>query len=141
MSGLIVRFTVPGPPMGKQRPRVYRVGDKSRAVTPQKTVSYENLVKWYYSSEAGEKRLEGEIEACIKAMYPIPKSMSKKNRQLIEEDKLHPTKKPDADNIGKIILDSINGLAYHDDSQVVRLVIEKYYSEFPRVEVALREII
>ena len=32
--------------------------------------------------------------------------------------RLFPTKKPDADNIIKVILDALNGLAYRDDSQI-----------------------
>lgn len=88
------------------------------------------------------EQLTGEIEAEIKAYYAIPKSMTKKNRQLIEEGKLHPTKKPDLDNVAKIILDALNGIAYKDDSQVVRLHIEKEYADDdkPRVEVILREL-
>jgi Holliday junction resolvase RusA-like endonuclease len=39
------------------------------------------------------------------------------------------TIKPDSDNLGKAILDSLNGIAYHDDSQVYSLQIEKWYIE------------
>lgn len=135
-----IRFTVPGEPVAKQRPRVYRTSSgKSVAVTPTKTVNYENLVKWVLVNSGNTKMLEGEIEASIKAMFGIPKSMSKKDRQLVNEGKLRPTKKPDVDNVAKIILDSINGLAYKDDSQVTKLTIEKEYSENPRVEVTLWE--
>ena len=42
------------------------------------------------------------------------------------------TKKPDADNIIKCILDALNGLAYHDDSQVVGVICQKFYAEVPR---------
>lgn len=139
---MTIRFTVPGEPTGKGRPRVYKVNGISRAITPQKTLSYENLVKWIVSESMQVEQLTGEIEAEIKAYYAIPKNMTKKNRQLIEEGKLHPTKKPDLDNVAKIILDALNGIAYKDDSQVVILHIEKEYAddEKPRVEVALREL-
>ncbi|WXL80106.1 RusA family crossover junction endodeoxyribonuclease [Clostridium perfringens] len=40
-----------------------------------------------------------------------------------------PRKKPDADNIGKIILDSLNGIAYKDDSQIIELSVIKSYTE------------
>ena len=86
------------------------------------------------------KKLQGEIEAKIVAMYSIPKSMTKKNRQLIDEGKLHPTKKPDLDNVAKIVLDSLNKIAFDDDSQVTRLIVEKHFSDQPRVEVTLREL-
>ncbi|XZN30187.1 RusA family crossover junction endodeoxyribonuclease [Clostridium perfringens] len=49
-----------------------------------------------------------------------------------------PTKKPDVDNIAKIILDSLNGVAYKDDSQIVDLrIIKSYTEETERVEFEL----
>ena len=50
---------------------------------------------------------------------------------------LHPTKKPDADNIGKIVADALNGVAYQDDAQIILLQIRKTYSEEPRVVVTV----
>lgn len=137
---MIVRFTVPGEPKGKARPRVVHNNGFARAYTTKDTMNYETYVKWIYTETQEPTKLHGEIEATIKAYYPIPKSMTKKNRQLIEENKLHPTKKPDSDNVAKIILDSLNKIAFDDDSQVVKLVVEKYYSEEPRVMVTLREL-
>ncbi len=138
---MAVRFIVPGEPKGKARPRVFTNKEgKSQAVTPQNTLSYENLVRWVFTNTMEARKLQGEIEAKIVAMYPIPKNMTKKNRQLIDEGKLHPTKKPDLDNVAKIILDSLNKIAFDDDSQVIRLVVEKHFSDEPRVEVTLREL-
>lgn len=138
---MAVRFIVPGEPKGKARPRVFTNKEgKSQAVTPQNTLSYENLVRWVFTNTMEARKLQGEIEAKIVAMYPIPKNMTKKNRQLIDEGKLHPTKKPDLDNVAKIILDSLNKIAFDDDSQVVRLIVEKHFSDEPRVEVTLREL-
>lgn len=137
---MTTRFIVPGEPKGKSRPRVYNRNGKSIATTPQDTLNYENLVKWCYSSQGNGNKIQGEIEAHIKAYYSIPKSMTRKNKQLIEEDKLHPTKKPDLDNVAKIILDSLNKIAFDDDSQVVKLIVEKYYSDNPRVEVTISEL-
>lgn len=138
---MAIRFTIPGEPKGKARPRVFtNKAGKSQAVTPQDTLNYENLVRWTFTSMEGTRKLEGEIEAKIVAMYSMPKSMTKKNRQLVDEGKLHPTKKPDLDNVAKIILDALNKLAFDDDSQVVKLVVEKHFSDNPRVEVRLEEL-
>lgn len=138
---MAIRFTVPGEPKGKARPRIFtNKAGESQAVTPQDTLSYENLVRWIFNNTMESKKLNGEIEAKIVAMYSIPKSMTKKNRQLIDEGKLHPTKKPDLDNVAKIILDSLNKIAFDDDSQVTRLIVEKHFSDEPRVEVTLREL-
>ena len=50
------------------------------------------------------------------------------------------TKKPDSDNIVKIVLDGLNKVAYHDDSQVCKLSFEKKYSKIPRVEVKIKKL-
>ena len=50
---------------------------------------------------------------------------------------IRPAKKPDIDNVIKSILDALNGVAYHDDTQVVAVFAEKYYSDTPRVEVEI----
>ena len=56
------------------------------------------------------------------------------------EHKIRPTKKPDWDNIGKIICDSLNQIAYRDDAQIVDSQVRKFYSENPRVEVIIKEV-
>ena len=53
---------------------------------------------------------------------------------------ISPIKKPDMDNIAKIILDSLNGLAYLDDKQVTKLVIWKKYGDIPKVEVNINKL-
>lgn len=130
-----VSFTVPGRPMGKQRPRVMKSGI---TFTPKETVSYENLVKMVYM-QSGSKMFEGPINMKIVAYYEIPKSTSKKKAELMRAENERPTKKPDVDNIVKIICDALNKVAYHDDSQIVGCEIQKYYSDNPRVEVEIWE--
>ena len=53
---------------------------------------------------------------------------------------IKPTKKPDADNIVKIICDALNGVAYKDDTQVVELDFKKVYGEFEKVIVEIVEL-
>lgn len=134
----MISFIIPGEPKGKGRPRMST--KTGRAFTPKDTLLYENLVKSRYWSCIGEKKLEGEIRAFITCYYKIPKSTSKTKRELMLHDKLRPTKKPDLDNIAKVVLDSLNGIAFNDDAQVVELIIKKYYGEQPLVKVELEEI-
>ena len=137
-----IRFTIPGKPFGKQRPRVVNRGKFSTAYTPKKTVQYENLVKLYYEQAAhGEMFPEDAmLDVRIFAFYEIPKSTNKKRRADMLANKIRPTKKPDFDNIGKIICDSLNLVAYHDDSSVVDAQVRKFYSEQPRVVVSIKTI-
>jgi Holliday junction resolvase RusA-like endonuclease len=132
-----IKIVIPGEPKAKARPRVTR---KGIAYTPKKTLEYENWVKECFVLCRHKKMLKGQIEAEIKAYFKIPKSASKKKKTEMIKGKMRPTKKPDTDNVAKIILDSLNDLAYSDDKQVIKLIVEKFYSEEPRVEVVLREI-
>lgn len=127
-------ITIPGKPMGKGRPRF----GQGFTYTPKKTVEYENLVRFAWMQN-GCKKLNGNIAMDIQALFLIPKSVSKKKRE--QMDGAWCPHKPDADNIGKIICDALNGgIAYDDDAQVVCLTVTKRYTATePRVIVTLRE--
>ena len=135
-------FEIPGQPLGKQRPRVVHNGAFSKAYTPKETVAYENLVKMYFTNAAGGRKFSDDdmLGVYIVAYYRIPKSVSKKKREQMLTYQIRPTIKPDFDNIGKIICDSLNLVAYHDDSSIVQAFVSKYYSERPRVIVAIKSL-
>lgn len=137
-----VRFTIPGVPFGKQRPKFSRVGGYVKTYTPEKTINYENMVKIYYQQAAKGYMFPNEamLDVRILAYYEIPKSVSKKKHQAMLENKVRPAKKPDWDNIGKVVCDSLNNIAYKDDSAVVDAQVRKFYSDKPRVEVIIRQI-
>lgn len=130
-------FTIPGPPVGKGRPRFFKRGNHVGTFTPEKTASYENLVKMAAREVFRGPLIEGPLQMRIRAFFPIPKSMPKAKRQMAEDEALHVTKKPDGDNIGKIVCDALNGIIYHDDAQVSDLMVSKRYSSEPRVEVSI----
>lgn len=136
-----VKFTILGEPMGKERPRFRRVGNYVQTYTPAKTKNYETKVRdSYYSSNMETHHLTGAIEAEIYGVFPIPVSVSKKLRAKMENGEEPYTKKVDADNLAKIILDALNGVAYDDDKQISKLTVTKVYGKDPRVEVTLKEL-
>lgn len=131
----MIAFTVPGEPKGKGRPRLGRSG---HAYTPHDTAVYENLVKvCFKESHPMHVPLEDGVAVDITAYYGIPKSTSKKRRFGMLMRLIRPLRKPDLDNVAKIICDSLNGIAYHDDSQVYDLHVRKYYDDQPRVDVRI----
>ena len=137
-----LNFTIPGEPAGKARPKFSTFNGHVRAITPKQTVSYENYVKLAYGQVyPGRVPFEKDVPllVTIKAYFKMPASVSKKKRQAMLEDRIRPTKKPDADNLAKAVLDALNGIAYYDDSQVVTLTVDKLYSDTPRVEVEITE--
>lgn len=136
-----IRFTIPGNPRGKQRPRLCKFNGKNYVYTPKETVNYEDLVKSSYLAEYNlcfEKDVP--LEVLILAAFSIPKKIKRGLKSLMAAGVLLPTKRPDCDNIIKIILDGLNGVAYHDDSQICRVSLKKIYSENPGVAVLIRNI-
>ena len=131
-----MKFEVLGKPQGKARPRIGKFG----AYTPQKTVLYEKTVKDTFKKQFPNfEPFTGEIKVKIEAKFEVPKSYSKKKREQLLQGAGY-THKPDVDNISKIILDSLNGLAYVDDAQVTCLLVFKEYGYENKVIVELEEI-
>lgn len=121
-------FIVDGKPQGKQRPRFSRIS--KTVYTPTKTAKYEKQIAKAYT-ESGGKCIPADcyVSVSVSAFFPIPKSYSKKKREDCLERRLRPDKKPDMDNILKVVLDALNRVAYVDDKQVVELIGRKYYTE------------
>lgn len=136
-------FEIPGAPKGKGRPRFTKVGSYVKTYTPSETASYENLVKLEYQAQCKQFKFDdtSKLDMRIFAYYSIPKSASKKKRAQMIENVIRPTKKPDMDNIVKIIADSLNGIAYKDDSQIVDCMVRKFYSDNPKVTVVIQEVL
>mgnify|MGYP001248527504 CR=1 FL=1 len=127
---MMVWLTIPGEPQGKGRHRAVRRGDHIATYTPRKTKDYEDEVRFCYRQAYGDRMafaVDEPISATIVAAFGIPKSSSKKRKVEMMAGRGLPTKKPDTDNIAKIVLDALNGLAYPDDKQVVELHVIKEY--------------
>lgn len=134
-------FRVNGIPQGKARPRFTKGG---RAYTPAKTRRYEEAVR-----EAAQLAAQAQgfikhdkgtpLRASVTAWFPVPASWPKKKRAAALSGALYPAVKPDADNIAKAVLDALNGIAFHDDKQVVSCTVSKRYTfrddDTPRVVV------
>ncbi len=136
-----VKFTILGEPKGKGRPRFAKIGEYVRTYTPEKTASYENLIKLEYRRQCGEAFFpQGTpVDVRLTAYYGIPKSVSKKKRGLMLQGVIRPVKKVDVDNLVKCFMDAGNGTIFYDDVQVVDLQVRKFYSEEPRVVVTIQE--
>ena len=133
------QFEIKEKAIGKQRPRYS--SKTGRMYTPTKTSTFEEKVKWAFKSKYNIETEPSErpFKAKITAVFEPAKSLSKKKKEELLF-KINYTKKPDADNIAKIILDSLNGLVYKDDSQVTALLVLKDYGIENKVLVELEEI-
>ena len=133
---MFYEFEVPGKITGKGRPRVNT--QTAIAYTPSKTKDYEELIKQYFIIKyRGIEPLEGRICVSVKAFVSVPKNASKKEKVEMLAGNISPTKKPDIDNIAKIVLDALNKLAFKDDNQVTKLNVEKVYSEDEKIYIKI----
>ena len=118
-----ITFVIPGPPKGKARARTFynsKLG-RMQSITPDGTVLYENLIKTNYTEVAEDEDFKGYFDKepltmAVTAVYEIPKSTSKKKVKLMQEGLERPCKKPDIDNIAKVVCDALNKVAYGDDT-------------------------
>lgn len=134
---LLYIFTVPGEPRGKARARSFAKLTKSGKVisgnyTPEKTRNNEAFIKERFLAEfPGYEPITGYVSLHIDAFFSIPKSTSKKDRALMFTAVKRPTKKPDIKNIQASVEDALNTIAYKDDSQIVSVRADKWYSDRP----------
>jgi Holliday junction resolvase RusA-like endonuclease len=124
------RFTIPGAPRGKGRPRFTRAGGFPRAFTDEKTASYENLVALAArQGRSGVPAFNGPLTVTITFYLQRPKRAPRRV--------VHPATRPDLDNLVKAVLDGCNQAGiWMDDAQVVELRAGKRYGD-PRCEVEI----
>lgn len=138
-----MKLTIYGEPTAQGRPRASTQGGKARLYDPAKSRDY----KQYISTSAkqqirGDAPLDGALSLSVKVYRSIPKSFSKKKAALAEQGEIRPTTKPDVSNYIKGIEDALNGICWHDDSQIVayKEPFGKYYSNTPRVEIEVTQL-
>jgi len=135
---MIYEFEVPGKIIGKGRPRLNTY--TGCIYTPAKTKDYENLIMQYFMLKYPKfTPLEGRVKVDIIASFEVPKSTKKQEKECMLANKINPIKKPDIDNIVKVILDAMNECAFKDDIQITKLNIEKKYSETENIYVKIEE--
>lgn len=100
---------------GQKRPRMASVKGHARVYKDPYDKVLEQMIAYKFL-EAGGKLFHGACRISINCFSPAPKSKK-------EDDFLV---KPDADNIAKLILDALNGVAYKDDAQVISLKVKKH---------------
>ena len=136
----IVNFTVEGNPVGKQRARYARRGNFVQAYTPEKTRTYESLIKEKAIEAMGSSEpLETPVTLYLYIRVPMPKSYSKKRIEDCLNGSEQPIKKPDASNILKSVEDGMNSVVYKDDSQIVNIHVTKVYSSEAGVDICVKE--
>lgn len=130
-----VAFSVPGEPKGKGRPRavpriVWKDGEPEAVVsliTPPDTKEAEAVVREAFRRAfPRHKPFTGPVLLRFTAVFETPRSFNKALREAAARGKLYAVKKPDKDNIEKLIVDALNGVAFVDDQQVMGGGMKRY---------------
>lgn len=133
----VVKLICYGDPVPKGRPRgtITKSGE-SIFYTPIRTAREEKTWQTLFiESEQPPFPETSALRLEMTAYIARPKSKPKRVTQ--------PITKPDLDNIVKLVMDALEGLAYRRDSQIVEMSLRKEYVVYPdpaRVEIEIREI-
>lgn len=152
-----IEFEIIGEPFGKLNMRPIIVNGHARAFSPNKNNRYMDSVITSLEKNEIVKNAKDiifpkgtPVYVIIVAYFKIPdthyKFYRKENKwryDSIGEKMLNgeilPTKRPDLDNISKVVCDGIShsGKIWHDDSQIVGLTLTKRYEKEPKVVVCI----
>ena len=119
------RVTIPMKAIGKGRPRMTKTGN---VYTPKETRDAEDKIRYLVAKENPEMLL-GPVFVDVRVEILKGKT-----------DRVYPTIKPDLDNVTKLVLDSMNGLAYKDDAQICSITCEKYYGDSDSISITVGDL-
>lgn len=158
----MVVIVLEGDPRGKGRPR-FAVRGKGNAqfvqvYTDSETAAYEELIQvevlrhigeqalidrtrqikrqtfiQAYKDFGGEPIFKGPVRVEMEIRHPIRASWTKAKKAAAVAGHIAPTLKPDPDNVAKIWFDAFNGCMWEDDTQVIRMAVDRSFSEDPSV--------
>ena len=134
-----ITITLAGDPLGKGRARAFRRGSFIGHYTPERTRSYEGMIRTAAMDAMGDRQPIAEpVEFVLRAVFAVPASWSKRKQADALAGTIKPGKKPDLDNIEKAWADALNGVVFRDDALICRKVTEKRYGPAPLVVVTVK---
>lgn len=136
----MIEFTIPGEAVAQGRPRASVRKGKIQMRDPEKSKDFKSYVKLLASQNRPKKLLSGPLAVELRVFKPILKGFTLKEKEDAKNGIKRPITKPDLDNHAKGVLDAMNKIIYNDDAQIVDLVVSKFYSDSPRVEVFIKEL-
>lgn len=134
-------FAVPGKVMGKGRARF----GNGRVFTPKATEIAENWVRMCWRDASADRIDDGPVVLKVTAVMERPQAHYRKSiggLSAAGRRSPKPTRKPDIDNVWKLVADALNGHAFRDDSQITRAAVDKRWAnpgETEHLTVSIRE--
>ncbi|MBQ9042334.1 MAG: RusA family crossover junction endodeoxyribonuclease [Eggerthellaceae bacterium] len=106
--------------IGAMRPRADGRGGNVRMYVPDRHAKAQKRIHDRYELARGRIRANFNGPVLFALVYHRKATKENRRRHVIEQD----TYKPDVDNVAKLVMDALTGVAYRDDKQVVGLVAE-----------------
>ena len=133
----MIKINVPGVPVPQARPRFTRTG---HAYETAKCKAYKAVVAAAErAAMKGKEPITGPVLVVCQFFLPIPKGWVKAKRKDALDDVIRPLKRPDGDNLEKLIWDALTGIVWSDDAQIVQWAGAKWYGN-PETVVKVIEI-
>lgn len=134
------KFSIPMKAVAKGRHRTTKRDGKFITYTPKATKAAEKVIKCYAIAASVNKWLPGALQLAVTITFKVPKSWNKSKIHNAIIGNIFPTVEPDWDNIGKLISDSLNKLAYMDDRAIVVAIVVKRYGFEDQIDVEITRI-
>ena len=141
----MVKFllSIPAEPIAQGRPRLSSRGGFARAYDPRKSRSWKAFVADYaeraMKTQGISAPLEGPLMVKIRFGFPLPKSQHRKTPKPM----MWHMKRPDLDNLYKGVIDAMEGIVYHRDSEIVKVIMDKVIvpqGDAPYVNLAVMKV-
>lgn len=133
-------FLIPGEPEGKGRPKFNRA--QGRAYTPTKTRLAETAVRNAWQAARHVRLPDGPVGVSVEVVLERPGNHFRVDGSLSAAGlrSPYPTKRPDWDNVAKLVCDALEKRAYRNDAAVVDARVIKRWArktEDPHTRVEL----
>lgn len=120
-------FVIMGIPKAQGRPRFARMGKFVKTYDPKESRVYKDNVAAQVVAQKPKYIENDAIRIAVTFFLPRPKSLKKSITEHV--------KKPDIDNLVKALLDSLKGIVWRDDSQIVYMSANKVYTtNHPKID-------
>ena len=124
-------LVIPGRPVPKARPRVVTQDGRSRTYTPEATRAAEELIRGAWLESHGRDPLAGPVGVKLTFSYGVKPHTRIQVFPLSDSpyegvDSIEwEAGWADVENLAKLVLDALEGVAYHNDRQVAYLEATK----------------
>lgn len=120
-------FRIPGDPIPQPRPKVSTHGGFARAYVDKGHPIHVYRQAAALAARAAKVPLSTNGDVIMEIEFVFERPASHRTKRGALSSTALPRPKPDCDNLTKGVQDALNGVAYADDSQVVRLSATKRY--------------